>query len=82
MYKSIKRTIDVTESQNARMKIEEELHSIKTKVTSWNTTLHQQLLTNTIVLLLSNEPTIEELLENGSEFGQAALLELTLNDMR
>ena len=85
VYKSIKRTIasDVTESLfDAIIQIEEELHTIKTKVPNWNTTLRQQLVTNTIGILLSNELTIEELLENGLEIGQAALLELTLNDMR
>ena len=64
------------------MKLEEELHSIKTKVLSWKTLSRQQVLTNTIGILLSNEPSIEDLLENGLEIGQAALLELTLKDMK
>ena len=64
------------------MKIEEEYNSIITKVPNWNTSNRLQILPNTIGMLLSNEPTTEDLLTNDLKIEQSTILELTLNDMK
>ena len=64
------------------MKIEEEYNSLLTKVPNWSTQERQKSLQSTIGILLSNEPTMEELLENDLEISKATLLELTLTNMK
>ena len=47
----------------ARIKLEEELHSLETKVPNWNTHTRQNTLRHTIAHLLSNEPTNSTLID-------------------
>ena len=66
----------------ARIQTEEETKSIKTLVPTWNTQQHLAQLQLSIATLLSNEPTMEELLENDHEISKPTLLELALTNMR
>jgi hypothetical protein len=58
------------------------MNSITKNIPDWETESRKQTLTYTIGLLLSNEPTIEELLTNDLEIDKPTLLELTLNNMK
>ena len=64
------------------MKIEDEYNSILTMIPDWKTEERKRTLKYTIGTLLSNEPTIEELLTNDLDINKPTLLELTLNNMK
>ena len=60
----------------------EEYVSLHTKVPNWNTQARKNTLEYTMNLLLSNEPTNEELLQNTLTISKPALLEYTLLQMK
>ena len=62
----------------ARIKLEEELHSLQTKTPLWNTTTRQKALEHTIAQLLSLEPTNEALLNRSLSISKPQLLEFIL----
>ena len=51
-------------------------------IPDWKTEERKRTLKYTIGILLSNEPTIEELLTNDLDINKPTLLELTLNNMK
>ena len=67
---------------HSRICLEEELNSITKNIPNWETETRKLTLTTTIGMLLSNEPTIEELLTQELEIEKPTLLELTLNNMK
>ena len=67
---------------DTRMKLYEEYISLHTKVPKWNTQARKNTLEYTINLMLSNEPTNEELLENTLTISKPALLEYVLLQMK
>ena len=75
-----------TELQEAlfdtRLKLYEEYMSLHTKTPNWNTQSRKDTLEYTMNLLLSFEPTNEELLENELTINKAALLEYVLLQMK
>ena len=85
VYDSLKETpsIKLTEALfYSRLLLEEELNSITKNIPNWETEKRKQTLTHKIGLLLSNEPTIEELLTNELKIERPTLLELTLTNMK
>ena len=62
----------------ARIKLEEELHSLHTKTPHWNTSTRQNTLEHTIAQLLSLEPTNEALLSRPLSISKPQLLEFIL----
>ena len=66
----------------ARIKLEEELHSLQTKTPLWNTQIRQNSLQHTIALLLSQEPTNEALLNRPLTISKPQLLEFILMKMK
>ena len=90
---SIKKSIfaSVTNSQEnsfqcglfeARIKLEEELFSIQNKTPNWNTLHRQNALAHTIAILMSNEPTNEELINRPLSISKPQLLEFILHNMK
>ena len=76
-------TIQVQEALfETRIKLYEEYMSLYTKVPNWNTQARKNTLQYTINLLLSNEPTNEELLQNTLTISKPALLEYVLLQMK
>ena len=77
---------DKTQLQEAlfetRIKLYEEYMSLHTKVPNWNTQTRKKTLEYTMNLLLSNEPTNEELLQNTLTISKSALLEYVLLQMK
>ena len=77
---------DKTQVQEAlfetRIKLYEEYMSLHTKVPNWNTQTRKKTLEHTMNLLLSNEPTNEELLQNTLTISKSALLEYVLLQMK
>ena len=67
---------------DTRIKLFEEYTSLHTKVPNWNTQARKNTLEYTINLLLSNEPTNEELLQNTLAISKPALLEYILLQMK
>ena len=65
-----------------RIKLEEELKSIQDKVPNWNTQHRQNTLLLTIAILLSNEPTNEELIDRPLDVNKPQLLEFILHNMK
>ena len=63
---------------DTRIKLYEEYMSLHTKTPNWNTQDRKNTLEITMNLLLSHEPTNEELLENSLTINKAALLEYVL----
>ena len=66
----------------SRIKLEEELYSLETKVPSWNTYQRQNSLKLTISILLSNEPTNEILVNRDTTISKPNLLEFILQKMK
>ena len=62
----------------ARIKLEEELHSLKTKAPHWNTQNRQNTLQHTIAQLMSQEPTNEALLSRPLSISKPQILEFIL----
>ena len=60
----------------------EEYISLKEKVPNWNTVTRRTTLEHTICILLSNEPTNDELLQNKLTITKPALLEYVLLQMK
>ena len=67
---------------DTRIKLYEEYTSLQRKVPNWNTQSRKHTLEYTMNLLLSNEPTNEELLQNNLTISKSALLEFTLLQMK
>ena len=67
---------------DTRIKLYEEYISLHTKVPDWNTQARRHTLEFTMNLLLSNEPTNEELLQNTLSISKPALLEYVLLQMK
>ena len=67
---------------DTRIKLYEEYISLHKKVPNWNTQTRKRTLEYTMNLLLSNEPTNEELLQNNLTITKPALLEYTLLQMK
>ena len=67
---------------DARIKLEEELHSLKHKVPNWSTKNRQISIETTIGNLLSLEPTNEELLDEKLTLNKPLLLEYVLGKMQ
>ena len=67
---------------DTRIKMYEEYRSLHTKVPNWNTQARRHTLEYTMHLLLSNEPTNEELLQNPLSISKPALLEYILLEMK
>ena len=67
---------------DTRIKLYEEYKSLHTKIPNWNTQVRSNTLEYTINLLLSNEPTNEELLQNKLSISKPALLEYVLLQMK
>ena len=63
---------------DTRIKLEEELYSLETKVPTWNTQTRQNTLKFSIAQLLSPEPTNESLLKNDLTITKPNLLEYVL----
>ena len=66
----------------ARIRLEEELDAIQTMIPNWNTQYRQQTLEHTIAILLSNEPTNEELINRHLSISKPQLLEYILHNMK
>ena len=66
----------------SRIKLEEELRSLQDKVPDWNTRKRQNTLQLTIAILLSNEPTNEEMINRPLEISKPQLLEFILHNMK
>ena len=64
------------------IKLEEELDALQTKVPSWNTQKRQNTLLHTIALIMSNEPTNEELISRPLTISKPQLLEYILLNMK
>ena len=62
----------------ARIKLEEELHSLQTKTPHWNTHKRQNALQYTIAHLMSLEPTNEALIDRPLSISKPQLLEFIL----
>ena len=62
----------------ARIKLEEELHSLQTKTPHWNTQKRQNALQHTIAHLMSLEPTNEALINRPLSISKPQLLEFIL----
>ena len=67
---------------DTRIKLYEEYISLHEKVPNWNTDARKKTLEYTLNLLLSHEPTNEELLENPLTISKPALLEYVLLQMK
>ena len=67
---------------DTRIKLEEELYSLETKVPSWNTQTRQNTLNFSIAQLLSLEPTNASLLERDLTITKPNLLEYVLQKMK
>ena len=67
---------------DARIKLEEELHSLQQKVPNWATHTRQTSIEATIGHLLSLEPTNEELLKEDITMSRPLLLEYVLGKMK
>ena len=67
---------------DARIKLEEELHSLKHKAPNWSTNNRQISIENAIGNLLSVEPTNEELLDVKLMLNKPLLLEYVLSKMK
>ena len=67
---------------DTRIKLYEEYMSLHTKTPNWNTQDRKDTLEYTMNLLLSQEPTNEQLLENNLTINKAALLEYILLQMK
>ena len=87
--KAIFSSIEKTQKTNVqealfdtRIKLYEEYKSLHMKVPNWNTTDRKNTLEYTMNLLLSNEPTNEELLQNTLTISKPALLEYILLQMK
>ncbi len=65
----------------SRIKLQEELHSLETKVPTWNTIQRQNTLRITISILLSNEPTNETLINRETSISKPNVLEFILQKM-
>ena len=65
-----------------RIHLEEELHAINTLIPNWDTNTRVKALTNTIAILLSNEPSNEELMSETFEVTKPDLLEMVLNNLK
>ena len=65
----------------SRIKLEEELHSIETKIPTWKTDTRKDTLKHTIAILLSNEPTNEALINRSLTITKPTLLEYILKHM-
>ena len=85
IFSSLEKT-DKTQLQEAlfdtRIKLYEEYMSLHTKVPNWNTQARKKTLEYTMNLLLSNEPTNEDLLQNTLTISKSALLEYVLLQMK
>ena len=64
-----------------RIQLEEELHAINILIPNWDTTTRVKALTNTIAVLLSNEPSNEELMDETFDVTKPDLLEMVLNNL-
>ena len=85
IFQSIKKTETSTVQEammDARIRLQEEIHAIETLVPTWKTEQRKSTLNTTIAVLLSMEPTAEELLTQEMDIGKAALLEYILNNMK
>ena len=67
---------------DTRIKLYEELSSLQNKVPNWNTQTRKATLEYTIGVLISNEPTNEELLQNKLTVSKPTLLEYVLQQMK
>ena len=65
-----------------RIHLEEELHAIHTLIPSWNTSNRENVLKNTIAVLLSNEPSNEELMTERFIVTKPNLLEMILSNLK
>ena len=90
---SIKATIinAMSESNNSRIllslletriHLEEELHAIHSLIPTWDTSTRVKALTNTIAILLSNEPSNEELMSENFVVTKPDLLEMVLTNLK
>ena len=66
----------------SRIKLEEELHSLRTKTPLWNTHSRQSTLELTIAHLLSLEPTNEALINRSLSISKPQLLEFILHKIK
>ena len=66
----------------ARIQMEEELHAISNNIPHWNTGNRKSALEHTIAVMISNEPTNKELLEEPLDILKPTLLELVLTNLK
>ena len=65
-----------------RIHLEEELHAIHTLIPSWNTSNRENALKHTIAVLLSNEPSNGELMNERFVVSKPNLLEMVLTNLK
>ena len=65
-----------------RIHMEEELHAIQNLIPSWNTSNRENALKHTIAILLSTEPSNEDLMRENFSIPKADLLELVLANLK
>ena len=65
-----------------RIHLEEELHAILSLIPSWNTSTRANNLNNTIAILLSNEPSNEEIMTERFVVTKPNLLEMVLTNLK
>ena len=56
--------------------LEEELHAITTLISHWDTSTRKRAITNTIAVMISNEPSNEEIMQEAFDVTKPDLLEM------